>query len=30
VIVPALKIPAENNVAAWGFSGQIPERWTLL
>ena len=30
VIVPALKIPAANNVAAWGFAGQIPERWTLL
>ncbi len=30
VIVPALEIPASNNITAWGFEGQIPDRWTLL
>ena len=30
VIVPALKIPAEHNITAWGFDGLIPARWTLL
>jgi hypothetical protein len=30
VIVPALEIPASNNITAWGFEGLIPERWTLL
>ncbi len=30
VIVSALEIPASNNITAWGFEGQIPDRWTLL
>ncbi len=30
VIVPALEIPASNNVTAWGFEGLIPDRWTLI
>lgn len=30
VIAPALVLPAFGNVTAWGFDGQIPERWTKL
>jgi hypothetical protein len=30
VTVPAFKIPASNNITAWGFEGLIPERWIML
>jgi hypothetical protein len=30
VIAPATVIEASNNITAWGFDGQIPERWTLI
>lgn len=30
VIAPATMIEPSGNITAWGFDGQIPERWTLV
>lgn len=30
VIAPATVIEPSSNITAWGFDGQIPERWTLV